>query len=147
MKKYLLSIIVLLIALFPLTFVKAKSIEQVIVYQDFKDIIVKGETSEDILAVSLEVYDEDETELVKKLTAYVNDDNTFKVTIDVPNGKYTLKVADYDGGDYETLSFNKEDPYAGTTPDTSDNIYSYIIVGTLSLISLAGTLAIRKRLN
>lgn len=147
MKKYLLSIIVLLIALFPLTFVKADSIEQIIVYQDFKDIILKGETSDDVYAVDIEVYNEDETEFIKKLTVYVSDDNTFKTKIDVENGRYTLRVADYDGGDYETLSFNKEDPYAGTTPDTSDNIYSYIIVGTLSLISLAGTLAIRKRLN
>lgn len=147
MKKYLLSFIVLLIALFPLTFVKAKSIEQVIVYQDFKDIIVKGETSEDILAVSLEVYNEEETEFIKKLTVYVSDDNTFKTKIDVENGRYTLRVADYDGGDYKKVSFIKEDPAPGSVPETSDNIGKYIVIGLVSLTALSANLLIRKRLN
>ncbi len=147
MRKYLLSIIVLLIAIIPFTFARAASIDQIIVYQDFRDIIVKGQTSDDVYAVNIEVYDEDEIEFIKKLTVYVSDDNTFKTTIDVENGRYTLRIANYDGGDYEKVSFIKEDPAPGSVPETSDNIGKYIVIGLVSLTALSANLLIRKRLN
>ena len=152
-KNIIFSIVALLVAIIPLTFVKAAEIKTLYVNQDFNDIVVKGSTDESVMAVVLEVYNEDESEFIKKQVAYVDDDFTFKAIIDVPNGKYILKVADYDGGEYSEVGFNKEDPAPGAvateevkedtakTPETLDNIALYV---GLSIISIIGLVIIRK---
>lgn len=155
-KNIIFSIVALLVAIIPLTFVKAAEIKTLYVNQDFNDIVVKGSTDESVMAVVLEVYNEDESEFIKKQVAYVDDDFTFKAIIDVPNGKYILKVADYDGGEYSEVGFNKEDPAPGAvateevkedttkTPETLDKVSSYILMFGLSILGIITCIKYKK---
>ncbi len=61
-------------------------------------ITVSGTTEDDLTAVSISVYKSDGSTLVKMKTSSVSDENKFSETIPLDAGKYTVKVANYDGG-------------------------------------------------
>ena len=107
-------------------------------------ITVKGTTEEAVMAVAINIYEKDGTTFITQRSVQVNDDNKFDFTETFEAKKYVIKVADYTGGNIisKTVSPNNEN-----TPNTSDSIVSYIIIGVLSIISLTGIAIYRKRLN
>lgn len=107
-------------------------------------ITVKGSAEASVMAVAINIYEEDGTTFITQRSVQVNDDNTFEFSETFEAKKYVIKVADYDGGNVitKTVSLNNEN-----TPDTSDNIINYIIIASLSIISLTGIVIYKKRLN
>ena len=157
-KNILLLIFALVIAIIPISFVKAAEIKTLYINQDFNDIIIKGSTDENVMAVNVEIYNEDESLFIKKFTLYVQDDNTFKTNLKIENGKYIVKVADYDGGEYLEAAFNKEEPYDGNapeeeketsekTPETLDKVSSYILMFGLSILGIIACIKYKKVKN
>ena len=159
-KNIILFIAALIIAIIPLSFVRAAEVKTLYIYQDVKDIVIKGSTDENVMAVSIEIYNEDETEFIKKLVVYVSDDYKYETRINIDNGTYTIKVADYDGGEYKESSFKKEDPFNDTvpaateetpdttkTPETSDKIFAYLSLLSISIVGIILSIKYRKLNN
>ncbi len=107
MKKYICMfivtiMIVLMMIVIPSTTVQAKNITAIEATQnDSGKIDIRGTAEAGTLAVAITVYDKDENLIAVESTG-VADDNTFGYEIEVPNGEYIVKVADYDGGTYKT---------------------------------------------
>ena len=120
---------------------KVKSLEA---SMDGTKITATGTTDENMLAVSVVVYDETGTTFIKMESGQV-DNGKYNVIIDgfEEGKKYTVRVANYDGGDF----LEQIVPDETKTPDTGDSIYTYIILGSLSVIALTGIIVYRKRLN
>ena len=108
-------------------------------------ITAKGTTGEDVLAVSVLVYDKSGETFIKMASGEVID-GKYEVSIDgfEDGTKYIVRVSNYDGGDFLEQIVPKEEE---STPDTGDNIITYIVIGLVSVISLIGIIAYRKRLN
>ena len=73
-------------------------------------LFVNGETEEGMLAVAVAVYDKSGKNLVTMQTAAVDDDNYYECSIELEDGHYLVKVADYQGGNYLTKSITIGDP-------------------------------------
>ena len=97
----LVTALVLLLIIVPSNQVQAKKIEEFDVEQENGKLAIEGTAENGTLAVAVMVYDE-EDELVKMETTSVNSDNTFATEVEVEEGNYVVKVADYDGGEYLT---------------------------------------------
>lgn len=145
MKKILLVLVTILsfafISSVSAAELKVKTLEA---SMDGTKITATGTTDEEMLAVSVIVYDEAGTTFIKMESGQV-DDGKYNVTIDgfEEGKKYMVRVANYDGGDFlEQLV-----PDETKTPDTGDDIYTFIIIGTLSVVSLLGITIYKKRLN
>ncbi|MDO4199787.1 MAG: hypothetical protein Q4D57_03455 [Clostridia bacterium] len=82
-----------------------KSVLSMNVSKNGNSIIVSGKTEEGMLAVAVAVYDKSGKKLVTMRTAGVDDSNSYESsTIELSDGKYVVKVADYNGGKYLTKS-------------------------------------------
>lgn len=127
-------------------------------------ITVSGSVQDGMLAVAVQVFDEDDN-LITIETGAIDSSNNYKVEIDVANGKYVVKVADYDGGQVvskevivsdstqeDTISNStnegttdsenvaneaaeKNEVKTSTTPKTGDNIMMFIAIFILAVIS------------
>jgi len=72
-------------------------------------ITVKGTGFAGIQAVAVLLYDTDGTTLLRMASFGVKLDNTFEAVMNIPitnSGNYTIKVADYEGGDFKTETFS-----------------------------------------
>ena len=129
--KKILYILLITITVFTFSNVSAlnKEITSLTVKEESGKINVAGTTESGCSAVAIMVYKEDGTTLVTMKTTGVNDDNTFTDSIDIKNGNYVVKVADYDGGEFSTETVTIK-----TNPNTGDNIYTYVIVLGISLV-------------
>ncbi len=81
-------------------------------------VSVSGTASSDILAIALLLYDTDDTTLLRMETTGVslgNDHNEFSGTIQIPLsvGTYTVKAANYEGGDFYVAQFTVSAPLDG----------------------------------
>lgn len=95
----LIAIVFMAIVLFPNMNAWAGTITNVSATAGNKTIQVEGTTEDGVFAVVIAVYDDAEN-LVTYLTAGVNDSHTYTATLSVEYGSYTVKVADYAGGDF-----------------------------------------------
>lgn len=64
------------------------------------EITVSGTAGENVLAVAIMIYNEDGTSLINMVTTSVDNAGKYTETIAVSKGKYIVKAADYDGGDF-----------------------------------------------
>lgn len=76
---------------------------------------ISGTAETGVTAVAIMVYDSTGTNLVIMESVSVSDSHTFSTTIDLTEGSYLIKVADYDGGDYKETTVT-----VGTSGNTSD---------------------------
>ena len=111
-------------------------------------ITVKGSAESSVMAVAINIYEEDGTTFITQRSVQVNDDNTFEFNEAFEAKKYVIKVADYDGGNFieKSISPNSEESNE-TTPNTNDDVLLWFAIGTLSVISLTGIVIYKKRLN
>ncbi len=103
------------------------------------EVTVSGKTSALAVAVVLDNGDND-----KIVTAGVKDGTfTTKISnVTLANGKYTVKAADFDGGNYAVTELNVGDS-KDKIPNTSDN--KAIIATVVTLVASAlGIVAIKK---
>ena len=112
MKKVIKGIIITLALAFTVVpfGASAKNIKTLSATEKDGVISVSGTAEAGTLAVAVMVYNETGTELVVMGTTGVASDNTFATEIELPSGTYQIRVADYDGGDYQitTVSPAKE---------------------------------------
>jgi hypothetical protein len=89
-------------------------------------VSVSGTASSDILAIALLLYDTDGTTLLRMETFGVSlkdDHNEFTGTIQIPlsTGTYTVKAANYEGGDFYMAQFTVSAPLDEEDDDTSSD--------------------------
>ncbi len=88
-------------------------------------LTVTGKASGDVLSVAVLVYDESGKNLIDVGSTVVNDDKTFTRVVALPNGTYTVKAADYDGGDFTQALAKEESPTDDTIPDKTPGTADY----------------------
>lgn len=149
-------IIVFILSIFIIGTVSAKDILSVDGSITNNKLSISGKTEEGILAVEIMVYDSSNN-LVAMESAPVDNDNNFEKVIDVAGNEFTIKVADYDGGEYlekkitsssdnsntsnaittnSTDSGNKKSTKANN-PNTYDNIIKYVVISLISFVGIA----------
>ena len=86
-------------------------------------IIVSGTAEEGTLACAVFVYDSTESTLLDMETCAVKEDSTFRyqMTKTYAKGDYVVKVADYDGGNYQTTTVKVTDKTEENIKDTTTN--------------------------
>ena len=147
MKKFikLFTISFVLVAMLSLINVKAGEVTSLTATAGDGSIKVSGTTEASVNAVAIIVYAEDGTTLVKMVTTSVSDTNAYEETIAVDTGKYVVKVADYEGGDFKTANVTVA-TNSVATPNTLDNIVTYIIVGILAVAGITvGTIYLKRK--
>lgn len=144
MKKvlYVLFIGLISIMVFPFN-ANAESISTLDVVNNNNKLTVSGTTENGVLAIAVLVYSGED--LIHMETCS-NNNNSYscKLSKTFGIGNYTVKVADYDGGDY--ISKNVSINTAVNNPQTMDNIINYVVFGGVSLISImAITFYLKKK--
>ncbi len=91
---------------------RAKDIKTVNASEASGKVSVSGTAETGTLAVAVMVYDESGKDLIAFETASVSDENLYYAEINVAEGKYLIKVADYDGGDFKTATVAPEEKKA-----------------------------------
>lgn len=150
MKKIILFIVATFLVL-PFTVNASADITNLSASYSNNSVTITGDTSDSILAVAVILYDSTGTSILRMVTDSVSNDS-FNTKIDSINleagSTYIVKVANYDGGNYYETSFK----VASTTtiednPQTSDNIFGYIMLGIISIIGITSTgIIVKKKL-
>lgn len=83
---------------------RAKDIKTINASEANGKISISGTAEAGTLAVAIMVYDEAGSELVAMKTAAVSDENLYYSDITLAEGTYVVKVADYEGGNYQTTT-------------------------------------------
>ena len=116
--KILLSLFATFILMSFTSTVNAGSITSVNTSQRNGYIIVSGEASNDVLAVAIMIYDKN-NKIVSYETTGVKANHKFSTLIEIPEDTYTVKVADYKGGDYRSVEATKPIT-SGDSEESSD---------------------------
>lgn len=140
-------------------FAANKKVNEVNATQANGIITVSGTVEEGMLAVAVQVVDSSD-KLVKLETGAVDSSNKYNLTIEVPEGTYKVKVADYEGGDVVEKIVTAEDPEnnelsenktpeiqkenESNNPQTGDMIRNTVITLFIAIIVLAVTFKFRK---
>lgn len=106
MKKVVLGTITALalaVSLVPFT-ARAKDIKTINASEAGGKVTVSGTAEAGTLAVAVMIYNEKGTELLAFETASVSDENLYYAELELADGNYLVKVADYDGGDFKTAT-------------------------------------------
>lgn len=122
MKRILLSVLIIGLALtilFPLS-VSAKSIPTINVTNNNNKLTVSGTTENGVLAVAIMVYSGND---IYHMETCSSNDNKFSCELSktFATGDYTVKVADYDGGNYVTKNVSIKDVTDDKDKDKDEN--------------------------
>ena len=149
MKKILLLIVTIL----SFAFIGSVSAEELAVKTldasiDGTKITAKGTTDENMLAVSVLVYDETGKTFIKMASGQV-EDGKYEVNVDgfETGKKYIVRVSNYDGGDFLEQLVPKNEENKETTPDTNDDVLLWFSLGLISIISLTGLAVYKRKFN
>ena len=129
-------VVLLLLLIFPLTASAATSnvnVKTLDVSASGKTIKYNGEMENDSVAVMCKLYNSDNKE-IDYLSSAVNNhkfEDTFTVS---DTGKYTIYCANYEGGEILSKEVEVKEEQ---TPETLDNIVTYVLIGGISLSILA----------
>ncbi len=107
-------------------------------------IKVSGSVEAGVLACAVLVYDSTGATLVGMETCAVNN-NAYDYTMDktFEKGNYVVKVADYEGGSFETANVTVTD--GAVTPGTGDAMPALILTFTAAAAVLATGLVLKKK--
>lgn len=147
-KKILLPIFAFLLLMVSMVNVNAASLNVKTLEVSIKNNIldVSGTTDNGVLAVTVMVYDENETNLITMETTAVDSSNKYSKKINLTDGKYIVKTANYDGGDYLKKSVEPQSNSV-KNPQTYDGIMTWIVIGLVSVSGIVGTIVYRKKKN
>lgn len=136
MKKYFSLVSVFVLAMvFIIPGINAKEVKTIDLKEETSGVVtVSGTTEADMLAVAIIAYDKDNNLAAMKTSGVVSD--KYSDTIELKAGTYTIKVADYDGGEYKESKINVTGNVGVKNPNTLDDIYLYIILGVVAVIGI-----------
>ena len=145
MKKVISSIVVFVLAMvFIVPGINAKEIKSLDLKEEKSGVVtVSGTTEEDMLAVAIIVYDKDSKLVTMQTTSVL--DNKYSDTVKLSTGKYTVKVADYDGGEYKESVIDVTNNVGVKSPNTLDDIYVYIIIGIIAIAGIVYYIVTSKK--
>lgn len=120
MKKIIKTLIITLafIAIATPFTASAKDIKTINASYESGKITVSGTAEAGTLAVAIMVYDESGAELLAMQTASVSDESLYYSEIELVEGNYLVKVADYDGGSYKTATISTTKPVIPGAPNS-----------------------------
>ncbi len=106
MKKLVITLIIALsfVAAAAPVATSAKDIKTVSAAYESGKIAISGTAEAGTLAVAVMVYDEKGDELLAIQTASVSNESLYYSEVELAEGNYLVKVADYDGGNYKTAT-------------------------------------------
>ncbi|MBR3365993.1 hypothetical protein IKG48_02650 [Candidatus Saccharibacteria bacterium] len=106
MKKLVITLIIALsfVAIAAPVATSAKDIKTISATYESGKIAVSGTAEAGTLAVAIMIYDEKGADLISMQTASVSNENLYYSEIELAEGNYVVKVADYDGGNYKTAT-------------------------------------------
>lgn len=116
----IIAVILMLALVIPSSKVYAanKKVNEVNASQKNGKITVSGSVEDGMLAVAVQVLDSN-GKLVKLETGAVNASNKYSLEIEVPEGTYTVKVADYEGGAFAEKTVTKATDSTEKEEDTT----------------------------
>lgn len=138
MKKILSILFIGLISILIVPFnVDAKSISTLDVTNNNNKLTVSGTTENGVLAVAVLVYSEGN---LTHMETCANNNNKYSCELSktFETGNYTVKVADYNGGEYISKDINTKNNSKEDNPETLDKMNKYMITGFISLIGILG---------
>lgn len=148
MKKVIFSlfIVILSIIVFPFSRIEAKTIFSLDVTSSNNKMSVEGTTENGVLAVAVLVYSEGNL-IHMETCPSISNNYSCELSKIFELGNYTVKVADYDGGDYISKDITIKEEVKINNPQTSDNgISNYIVILIASIVSITIlTFIIRKK--
>ena len=83
-------------------------------------LTVSGDVEEGMLAVAIQILDTNEN-LITLTTGAVDENNKFNVDVEIPEGNYIIRVADYDKGAVFTVSSPDDEKTEQQSNPTSEN--------------------------
>ena len=98
----------------------SKSVISLNVSVSGSSLLVNDEAEEGVLAVAVAIYDKSGENLVTVQTAAVDDDNNYQTSLELEDGSYVIKVADYEGGSYLTKKITVGIPEPEPSDDDKD---------------------------
>lgn len=117
-------------------------------------INASGTTEAGVLAVAVTVYSEDGSKVVTMKTTDVNDNNEYSSSIEVPNGNYIVRAANYDGGEFvetkltvDTAKEENSDSSKKGSPKAGDMFIVYGGIIAVAAIALIAVLVIKNKKN
>lgn len=119
--KSVMSVITLALVLI-LTSVAAMAgeVESISVTPENGAVSVSGVAGSDVFAVLVMVYDESEENLLKMESVAVNDSKEFMLKIELADGNYIIKAADYEGGAYKSAKVTVSSGQSGQEETTAE---------------------------
>ena len=117
-----IAVILMLALVIPSSKVYAanKKVNEINAVQANGKITVSGTVEDGMLAVAVQIVDSDD-KLVTLETGDVDASNKYKLVIEVPEGTYTVKVADYEGGAIVEKEVTSEEEKEDSTKDDEKN--------------------------
>ncbi|MBE5968660.1 MAG: hypothetical protein E7242_00335 [Lachnospiraceae bacterium] len=143
-KKTMFALSLILVLSLAMSFTcMAANVKDLKVSGEDNSIKVSGSVEAGVLACAVLVYDSTGATLVGMETCAVNN-NAYDYTLDktFAKGNYVVKVADYEGGSFETANVT----VTGTvTPGTGDAMPALILTFTAAAAVLATGLVLKKK--
>lgn len=127
--------------LFPFN-INAKSISTLDVTNNNGKLTVSGTTENGVLAVAVWVYSGEDLNHMETCSSN-GDEYSCELSKKFETGNYTVKVADYNGGDY--ISKDISISVSENNPQTSDNIINTVIICGLSLLGIISCIFFFKK--
>lgn len=150
--------------------VQAKTINELTAIESDGKISVSGTAESGTLAVAIMVYDSTGNNLITMQTTSVGSNNNYSDIITIASGTYVVKVADYDGGEYKSVTVSpkeennqqtdkteQEDNETNTkneekdtktetssNPTTGDNIILFIVLFAIATLGTVITIKLNK---
>ena len=158
----ILAVIIMLVMVIPSNKVFAvsnKKVTSVNAFYENGKLTVSGEVEAGMLAVAVQVYDQND-QFVKLETGAVNSQNKYEVVFTIPEGIYTVKVADFDGGEVVTKKVNEEvqdnqkedtkedkteESETSSNPKTGDNIIMFVSIFAVATLGVFITIKLNRK--
>lgn len=121
------------ILIFPFN-VNAKSISTLDVKNNNNKLTVSGTTENGVLAVAVMVYLGEDLSHMETCSS-IDSKFSCELSKTFDKGNYTVKVADYDGGNYISKNITIDNKLSDN-PKTLDNILFYIGLGIISILGI-----------
>jgi len=104
-------------------------------------VSVSGTAESEVLAGVVVVYNSTETTMLDMESFEVGSDNTFSYTLTntFDDGTYVIKVADYDGGQFKSITVTIPEPTPPTNDDSSSTTTTTTTTTTSSTYSVVNT--------